>query len=797
MVFTSSVFAAPTNRLSGNDRYQTAVAIAKSGWTTSDVAVLATGENYADALCAASLAKKNDAPILLTPSAKLDGNVKKALTDLKVKKVIIVGGVKAVSQDIENEIKSMPNMQIQRIYGNSRFDTSVEIAKELGTFTEAALANAYGFADALSISSVAAIKGMPILLTEKDTVPTAVKNFISGKKVYAIGGTAVISDAAANSVNAERVQGSTRYATNAAVRSKFAVAYDVIYFATGEKFPDALAGAAIAAKQNGTLVLVNPAGEYTGVTVKGSTIAYAIGGTSEVPDSVLTKVVADIAAAKAAEDAAAAAAAKAAAIKTATDAIAALPATITLADKAYVEGARAKVSAAKTNNGAADADFTNLSTLTAAETKIADLEAAETVKAEAVTAANTAIAGLPTTIVLANKAAVTDARAKVDAAKAKGATDADFTNLSKLLTAETKIASLEAAVTEANAAIAGLPGTVVLADKAKVTSARAKVDVAIALGAVAADFTDLNKLVTAENEIKALEDLQVPKAVAISAANEALGEIPADLTLTDEAFVEATRDLVNSAKELGAVDTDFVGLNKLTAAEAKIAELKQAKDDAIKAVVDAIEALPVEITFNAKADVEVARALVVAAKAAGAVETEISNYATLTAAEETLANSVVADVKVENILPGIYIAKIMLKPGTDTTGLSAKIDGKDATLDSTGSFFYAQVGSAIVSAVVSKTNYTSKGTVAIPGGTLAGIVDHTSIDQVLPGIFVAKVYLKVGVYTADMAAKIDGVLMNHSVNASNVDIFSLQVTTNNKTAEIFGTTVTTENVVVK
>lgn len=59
---------------------------------TSDYAILVNGENFPDALSASVLAKKYNAPILLTGSSSLDDTASNQLTRLKVKKVFIVGG---------------------------------------------------------------------------------------------------------------------------------------------------------------------------------------------------------------------------------------------------------------------------------------------------------------------------------------------------------------------------------------------------------------------------------------------------------------------------------------------------------------------------------------------------------------------------------------------------------------------------------------------------------------------------------------------------------------------------------
>ncbi|WDC84967.1 cell wall-binding repeat-containing protein [Caloramator sp. mosi_1] len=54
-------------RLSGQDRFQTAVKVSQQGWKNgSEVVILSRGDDFPDALCASTLSKKYDAPILLT-----------------------------------------------------------------------------------------------------------------------------------------------------------------------------------------------------------------------------------------------------------------------------------------------------------------------------------------------------------------------------------------------------------------------------------------------------------------------------------------------------------------------------------------------------------------------------------------------------------------------------------------------------------------------------------------------------------------------------------------------------------
>ena len=126
------VFAAGstgTDRLSGEDRYKTAVAVSQNGWTNSDYAVLARGDQFADALSAGPLAHKYGGPILLTQPNKLNSDTLKELQRLGVKHLFIAGGMGAVSQAVEDALKVNGFTTIERIYGYNRYETSVKIGK--------------------------------------------------------------------------------------------------------------------------------------------------------------------------------------------------------------------------------------------------------------------------------------------------------------------------------------------------------------------------------------------------------------------------------------------------------------------------------------------------------------------------------------------------------------------------------------------------------------------------------------------------------------------------------------------
>lgn len=262
IIFKSQVNAAKLGkRLSGTNRYETGSKIVREGWTSSDYAIIASGEGFADALCAAPLAKKYNAPILLTGKFHLDLNTENELKRLNVKNVFIVGGTGVVSENIKDKLTNM-NIKTTRIYGQNRFETSVQVAKNLDDSNGVVITNGFGFADALSIAPVAAQKEMPILLTDKKDLPQEVKVFLKNKAYsisYIVGGSGVVSNKiASNLKNNIRLEGKSRYATNASVLNHFnsEFNYDKVYIASGENYPDALSGSALAALSNSFLVLV-------------------------------------------------------------------------------------------------------------------------------------------------------------------------------------------------------------------------------------------------------------------------------------------------------------------------------------------------------------------------------------------------------------------------------------------------------------------------------------------------------------------------------------------------------------
>ena len=97
---------ATVNRMGGTDRYETSILLAKySG--AKEVVVVASGENFADALVAAPFSAKQKGAILLTNKDKLGQNAEQFIKDTKFNKSYVIGGEKSVSEDVINQLTSI------------------------------------------------------------------------------------------------------------------------------------------------------------------------------------------------------------------------------------------------------------------------------------------------------------------------------------------------------------------------------------------------------------------------------------------------------------------------------------------------------------------------------------------------------------------------------------------------------------------------------------------------------------------------------------------------------------------
>lgn len=118
-------------RIAGADRYETAIKIAEELGTDRDI-IIASGEVFADALPATSLATKEDANIILVKADEVPEATKEYLKAFAGDKdIIIVGGNNTISVEVEEEIKALvANSDLERIAGKDRYETSEKLAEK-------------------------------------------------------------------------------------------------------------------------------------------------------------------------------------------------------------------------------------------------------------------------------------------------------------------------------------------------------------------------------------------------------------------------------------------------------------------------------------------------------------------------------------------------------------------------------------------------------------------------------------------------------------------------------------------
>lgn len=262
------------SRLYGENRYETSINISnKFSQDKIDNIIIASGNDFPDALAGSALSKKLNAPILLvdkTPDKNLSSinYIKSHLSNNGT--IYVLGGNASVNEDYINYFKTT-GYNVKRLGGANRFETNKAIVNFLNIKkgTPLVLVNGYGFADALSVSSIAASKGYPILMSNANNLPTEIVeviNNIQPSKVFIVGGEGSLTSSIIDQtkkvvpsldINIVRIGGISRYETSLNVCKYFNLDTDTALIANGKNFPDALSGSALATKLNAPIILTD------------------------------------------------------------------------------------------------------------------------------------------------------------------------------------------------------------------------------------------------------------------------------------------------------------------------------------------------------------------------------------------------------------------------------------------------------------------------------------------------------------------------------------------------------------
>jgi len=194
-------------RLAGANRYATASAIAAEAdarWRAAGVdrdgtVLLASGQNFPDALAAAPLAAAAALPLLLTDPAGLPDDTAAGLKALGARDVVVVGGPGAVGDGVLSSLRG----NVRRLAGATRYATADAVASAAvaaGADPKVVVVAAgTSFPDALAAGPAVSALGGVLLLSDRDQLPdeTAARLRAAApvRSLHVAGGAAALSDA--------------------------------------------------------------------------------------------------------------------------------------------------------------------------------------------------------------------------------------------------------------------------------------------------------------------------------------------------------------------------------------------------------------------------------------------------------------------------------------------------------------------------------------------------------------------------------------------------------------------------
>jgi putative cell wall-binding protein len=290
-------------RISGDNRIETAIEISMYGWEQAENVILARADNPADALSSASLSGAMDTPILLTYPNNLSNSVLDEIERLGASTVYLLGGTGAISTEIEKKLTDK-GLTVVRLGGNNRFETAAKINKEAKTSlnTKAIVVNGFAIADALSASSDSANNQIPIYLSTKSTLPANLPENVKEVTIY--GGEGVVGEEIVTlleqkGVTVTRIGGSTRYETNIkaadlAKKENVIIVRGTSVKSDSEDYPDAVAGAGLSHKLGANIILSH---DSIPISVVAKHLeeqhypnVYVLGGPGAVSDEVIAEL---------------------------------------------------------------------------------------------------------------------------------------------------------------------------------------------------------------------------------------------------------------------------------------------------------------------------------------------------------------------------------------------------------------------------------------------------------------------------------------------------------------------------
>ncbi|WP_238348503.1 cell wall-binding repeat-containing protein [Ornithinimicrobium pratense] len=249
-------------RIQGTDRYGTAAAVSQRFEPGVETVFVVTGRSYPDALAAAARAGSLGSPVLLTRQGSLPSATSVELRRLAPQEVVVVGGTQAVDDRVIRAIDVVTDAPIRRVTGSDRYVTAANLAAEFESSEVVFVATGRDYPDALAGASRAGALDAPVLLVRTGSVPAATHRELARlapDQIVLLGGTTAVTSGVQEALGqygtVTRIAGTDRYRTAAAVAQAYPSA-DTTYVASGQNWPDALAGAALAGHEEVPMLLV-------------------------------------------------------------------------------------------------------------------------------------------------------------------------------------------------------------------------------------------------------------------------------------------------------------------------------------------------------------------------------------------------------------------------------------------------------------------------------------------------------------------------------------------------------------
>lgn len=271
--------------VAGDDRYQTALDVSRETFPRgANTVVIATGEDWPDALGGSALAGALYGPVLLSPKDALPEDVLAEVERLHVDNAYVLGAQDALSDGVLAALTDyLGEENVIRLGGANRYETAEIIAAEVVDYLaeedafsgSAFIATGENFADALAAAPLAAGNYWPIYLSGPDGISdsTAQAMLDAGvAEAILLGGEAAVSPDTAVTVlgigiDVYRIDGADRYETAAKIATygvdELRMDWDGVAVATGEGFADALSGGAAQGIGWSVMLLTDP-GDLSG-----------------------------------------------------------------------------------------------------------------------------------------------------------------------------------------------------------------------------------------------------------------------------------------------------------------------------------------------------------------------------------------------------------------------------------------------------------------------------------------------------------------------------------------------------